>query len=656
MRTLPSALLAAQKSASAAPYVKIEIAGRIGGIRHLDWQRLYSGGEADSYHAATMSGDGSLIRCRVDSGSLYLQRVSSPGPGSNFSNWTFVDSAANADVALASRAAEVLLFYVGTNGRTIYLRESNDYGASFGSATAITTAAAAVGWLAADIKGDNTVLLIYSVGGTVYAVKRSGTTWGSPAAWTNSLAAVSGLACQYEADFDVVASGSDAQGAYKVWTCIYGDGYSQAVDTWSPLREMAVASAGSNMEFRAPFLAYPDVFRLTFVEKYTGSESYSRPYFSFSPATADYVNNLWREPVPMNLTSDYGLAIAYSTSDVWLTTPWGVWQASLTTPALDVTADVLDLTAETDPNGSRLRLVLRNDDGRYLDLSGEKAVIKGGGEVRVSPGYQTASGPLASSGPAYWIEGWEYTSGEGQATLVLHARDAWQLLESWRARRQYAWAQGEKNAFQLLSFVMARASLEFSSAGSSSVVTDLYPSFTIHPGESGATAVRRLLAVVPDVIFFRGHFAYIKNLLSSEASDYSYGTEHVVFRGRYGSQRPQANRVQVFGDGPFVEAFGWDEIEDAYDRVRQVHDLNLDTVARAQDRADAEMLHQEIASSSGEMVVPVNCGQELYDAISITDQSGRLTDARRRVLGLSMRYSAGGRVPVYEQRLSLGAV
>jgi hypothetical protein len=656
MRSLPSALLAAQKSASAVPYVKVEIAARIGGIRHLDWQRLYSGSEADSHHAATMPGDGSLIRCRLDSGSLYRQRVTSPGPGSDFATWTLVDSAANAGVALASRAAQVLLFYVGTNGRTIYVRESSDYGATFGSATAITTAAAAVGWLAADLKADNTVLLMYSVGGTVYAVKRSGGSWGSPAAWSNTLASVSGLACQYEADFDVVVSGSDAQGACKVWTCIYGDGYSQAVNTWSPLREVAVASAGSNMEFRAPFLAYPDVFRLTFVEKYTGSESYSRLYFSFSPATADYVNNLWREPVPMNLTSDYGLAIAYSTSAVWLTTPWGVWQASLTTPALEVTTDVLELTTEADPNGGRLRLVLRNDDGRYLDLSGEKAVIKAGGEVRVSPGYQTAGGPLASSGPAYWIEGWEYTSGEGQATLVLHARDAWQLLESWRARRQYAWAQGEKNVFQLLSFVMARASLEFSSAGSSSVVTDLYPSFTINPGESGATAVRRLLAVVPDVIFFRGHFAYIKNPQASEASDYSYGTEHAILRGRYGGQRPQANRVQVFGDGPFVEVFGWDEIEDAYDRIRQVHDLNLDTVARAQDRADAEMRHQEIAAGSGEIVVPVNCGQELYDVITVTDESAGLTDAGRRVLGLSMRYAAGGRVPLYEQRLSLGAV
>ncbi|MGQ9573496.1 MAG: hypothetical protein ACUVV3_10025, partial [Dehalococcoidia bacterium] len=548
------------------------------------------------------------------------------------------------------------LFYVGSDGKTVYVRESTDYGASFGSATAITTAAAAVGWLAAALKADYTALLIYSVGGAVYAVKRSGGSWGSPTAWTNSLASVSGLACQHEGDFNVAVSGSDALGASRAWTCIYGDGYSQAVGTWSPLREVTMASAGSGMEFRAPFLAYPDVFRLTFIEKYTGSESYSRPYLSFSPATADYANNLWREPVPMNLTSDYGLAIAYSATAAWLTTPWGVWQASLTEPALDVSADVLELTSETGPGGGRLRLVLRNDDGRYLDLSGERAAIKAGGEVRVSPGYRTASGPLVSSGPAYWIEGWEYASGEGNAALVLHARDAWQLLEGWRSRRQYASAQEERNVFQLLSFVMARVGLEFSSAGNSGAVTDLYPSFTIHPGESAATALRRLLAMVPDVIFFRGHFAYIKNPQANEASSYAYGTEHAIFRGRYGQQRPQANRAQVFGDGLFVEAFAWGEIEDAYDRVRQVHDLNLNTLPLAHDRADAEMRREEMASSGGQIVVPLNCGQELYDVISITDPPAGLADARRRVVGISMRYAAGGKAPVYEQRLSLGAV
>jgi len=656
MRTLHSALLAAQKQPSGVPYVKVEVVDSIGGVKRLDWQRLYSGSEPDSYHAATMPADGSLNRCRVDAGNLYRQRVANPGPGSNFSSWTLVEACANAGVALTSYGASVLLFYVGTNGRTIYLRESSDYGASFGSPATITTPASAVGWLAAALKSNGTALLIYSVGGTVYRVKRSGGTWGSPAAWTNSLSSVSGLACQYWLDFNVLVAGADSQSRNKVWSTIYGDGYFEALDVWSPLREVTGASAGSNVEFRAPFVAYADTFRATFVEKYTGSESYDRPCFSYSPVAADYVDNIWREPVPLELSGQYGLALASSADALWLTAPWGVWQAPLAPSILDVTADVLELTSEDEPGGGRLRFVLRNDDGRYLVLSGAKAVIRRGAEVRVGPGYVTASGPLASTGPAYWLDGWEYTSGAGGATLVLHAHDAWQLLDGWIARRQYVWAKGERNVFQLLSFVLGRVGLELSALSLSPTITDLFPSFTIHPGESGATAVRRLLAMAPDVLFFRGGLAYLKNPQAGDAADYSFGTDHPIVRGRYATLRPPANRVQVFGDVPFVEGFDWPEIEDAYDRVGQTHDLNLDAVALAQDRADAELRHLAMVSQGGSLIVPPNCGQELYDVVAITDAPAGLSAAKRRVLGLGLRYVRSGPAPAYEQHLILGAM
>jgi hypothetical protein len=656
MRTLLSALLAAQKQPSGVPYVKVEVVDSIGGVKRLDWQRLYSGSESDSYHAATMPADGSLNRCRVDAGNLYRQRVADPGPGSDFSNWTLVEACANAGVAMTSYGAAVLLFYVGTNGRTIYLRESSDYGASFGSPTAITTPASAVGWLAAALKSNGTALLLYSVGGTVYRVKRSGGSWGSPTTWSNSLSSVSGLACQYWLDFNVLVTGADGQGRNKVWSTIYGDGYSEAVDAWSPLRELTGASAGSGVEFRAPSLVSADTFRATFIEKYTGSESYSRPYFSYSPIAADYVDNLWREPVPHDLSGQFGLALASSAGAIWLSAPWGVWQAPLAGSILDVTADVLELTSEDEPGGGRLRVVLRNDDGRYLDLSGPEGVIRRGAEVRVSPGYVTPSAPLVSAGPAYWLDAWECTSGGGSATLVLHARDAWQLLDGWIARRQYAWAKGERNLFQLLSFVLARAGLELSALSSSPTITDLYPSFTIHPGESGATAVRRLLAMAPDVLFFRGDLAYVKNPQAGDTADYAFGTDHPILRGRYATPRPPANRAQVFGDGPFVEGFDWPEIEDAYDRVRQTHDLNLDSVALAQDRASAELRHLAMVPQGGSLAVPPNCGHELYDVVAITDPPAGLSAARRRVVGLSLRYVRGGPTPAYEQRLTLGAV
>ena len=424
----------------------------------------------------------------------------------------------------------------------------------------------------------------------------------------------------------------------------------QAPNTWSSLREVTRASSGSGVSLQAPFLAQPDTYRLTFVEKYTGSLSYSRPYHSYSSATADFATNLWREPVPFNLTSDFGLALAFSSGATWLSTPAGVWTASLSFPSLDVTTDVLEAVTRARPFEGRLRLVLRNDGGRYSSLP---PAVKLAAEVRVSPGYMTATGSQASDGPAYWIEGIDWASGAGTGTLALEARNAWSLLDGWRARRQYIWAAGQKNVFGILQFLFARAGLEFSSAGSSAAASNLYPTFTVHPGDPGLTAVRRLLTMPPDVVLVRGEFGYLVERTASQASDYAYGTDHPLLTGRYAALLPGANRAQVFGDGVFAEGFDWPGVESVYDLLRQVHDANLTTTGQAQDRADALLRHELLAARGGEIVVPVNCGQELYDVVEVTDAGAGLAAAKR--LGLSLRYSTGER-PLYEQRIALGGV
>jgi hypothetical protein len=411
-----------------------------------------------------MPADGSLLRARVDGGRLYYQRVTSPGPSSDFSSWTDLGAVAGADVALCSEGSNVLLFYVDTNGVDVKLRESSDSGATLGAAVTVVTAASAVTWLAADVKSSGEALLLYSVGATVYAVKRSGGSWGSATAWDPpeaDVASVSGLACYHAGDYNVAVAGVDASGDALLWTAVYGDGFSQAPGTWSALREVTRASGGSSVTFRAPFLGRPDSFRLAFVEKYAGSQAYSRPYHGYTPATAAYADNLWREPIPFDLASGYGLAVAQSGTAAWLSTPSGVWTADVSASAVDVTADVLEAVAEERPSavGGRLRLVLRNDDGRYTDST----LLKVGAEVRVSPGYVTANGPEASLGPAYWVDVVEYVSGGGEASVVLHGSDGWALPAAWRARRQYAWAAGERNVFGILQFLFACAGSSASS-------------------------------------------------------------------------------------------------------------------------------------------------------------------------------------------------
>lgn len=609
MRSLSGTLLAAQKAASQVPYVKVEVVDRVAGIARLNWERLYTGGEPDFHHALTLPGDGSFVRARVDSSSyqLYVQRVANPGPGSNFGSWSLFEAVSPASgIALCSQESQVLLFYVGPDQVSLRLRESNDYGASFGSAVPVATAAAPAGWMAAAYSDSGTVALFYSVGGTVYVVKRSGGSWGSPSAWSHSAADISGLACIYDGDWDLAVCGRDSSNSYKVWVCLYGDGYLQGSDTWSSLKEVMLASPDSNTQFRCPSLALPDVFRLLFVEKYTGTEAYSYPLWSHSLPVAGFAANLWREPVPFNFPCEYGLALACHGSYAWLSAPGGVWRALLVPASAELTGDVLLLTMMDEPGGGWARVELRNDDGRYGSPgSGNLAALREGSEIRISPGYRTPAGDEFSAGPAYWVEGWEHTSAGAEARLVLRAVSGWELLRRWRARRQFAWPSGQKNIFNLLSFVLARAGLEFTTLSYSSTLVSHYPAFTISPAESGATAVRRLLEMVPDVLFFRGSCAYLWNPQASDSSIYSYGTGHAIIEGRFGVGGPAANRVQVFGSGVMKDNLDWESIAGVYDRLVQVYDLNLATLAKAEERGQAEMRRAQMASLSGEITEPV---------------------------------------------------
>jgi hypothetical protein len=655
VRTLTPTLLAAQKEPSAVPFVKVTQRDRNSGVTRLRWERLYTVSEPDRYHAAVMPGDGSLLRARVDASgpTLYYQRVASPGPGAAFGSWTDLGDVADAGVALAASGANVLLAYVAPNGIHIRIRESSDYGATLGSVQTPVGATAAVGWLAAALKGDGTAVLFYSAGGVVYTAKRVSGSWGSSVAWPYVASQITGLAVTRPGDYDLAIAGVDTGGIARLWTATYGDGFGQTVDTWSALREVAKADSGSNVVLRAPSLGALDTYRLFFVEEYAGSVAYSRPYWTWSSPGQTFAENAWREPVPFDLSSSYGVALAGSSAKAWLSTPSGVWRSPLETPELDVSDDILELATETRPMSGRTRVVLRNDDGRYNALP---SVVRPGAELAVSPGYVTNVGVEVSVGPRYWVEGWEYASSGGEATLTLLAGGPWSLVEAWRARRQYVWSAGSESVSQVLRFVFGRAGVELGDVGASSTATGHRPAFTIHPGEDGLRAVQRLLALTPDTVLVSGATALLFEPLAGDTAVSAYGTDHSILRARFASAGLAANRVQVFGQGVLAEGFDWDDIGDHFDGLRQVHDLNLSSTSLATARATASLRQEELSLARGELVAPVHCGLELYDVVSVTDARAGVAGAHFRVAGLDLRYVRRARSPVYEQRVLLGSV
>ncbi len=663
MRNLTSTLLAAQKEASHTPYVKVEAKNKIAGVVRLDWTRLYTGSEDDYFHALTIPGDGSLIRARItlpaDGRKLYRQRVANPGPSSDFSTWTYTNQYNCVVVAAASLGAEVSIFWINSS-REIRRIKSTDYGVNWGSPELVDySPTTAIYGLATAYKPNGDLAIFFADQATLYVKKHVGGSWQSKVAWDKTTGDLSGVATVYGVDWNLIVAGKDSAGNFKVWSLIYGDGGDVASGTWSALKEFASASSDGDFEYHRAFMDKPDIYRCFYIESFTGTEAYNRPFWSHSVPDTKFLDNLWREPVPFNLSSEYGIAIAHYGDYCWLSTPYGVWRAKLAEESVDLTADVLSLRQEAEQSQGRLTVELRNDDGSFSSLPSPLDI---GCQLEVSPGYVTSQGSEVSLGQTFALEAYEHTSSGGKASLFLYALDGWGQINGWRARHQFRWnkTSSDMNVKQIIEFVLARVGLKLEVKSQSSIITSYYPDFTVHPNNRGDILITELLSFVPDVLFIEGNKAYIVNPQSSDSSVYSYGIAHAILEGRYRKRAWELNRVQVGGydsvseEPVVVDSFSWNQIAKLYDRLSQLEDRNIDTVTKAEQRGESYLREAEIESVSGTIRIPVNCGQQLYDVIDITDSRAGLSAEKKRVLGLLLIYNPYQ--GEYEERLSLGAV
>ena len=142
---------------------------------------------------------------------------------------------------------------------------------------------------------------------------------------------------------------------------------------------------------------------------------------------------------------------------------------------------------------------------------------------------------------------------------------------------------------------------------------------------------------------------------ASDSSNYSYRTDHAIIEGKYITPTQEVNRVQVFGDGVFTEDWEWDEISQVYDRLAQAKDINLDTTTKAHYRGEAELREADIEGLNGSILVPMNCGQDLFDVIAITSPQAGLSASKRRVLSLDRTWTPTKKHNPYTLSVGLGA-
>jgi hypothetical protein len=120
------------------------------------------------------------------------------------------------------------------------------------------------------------------------------------------------------------------------------------------------------------------------------------------------------------------------------------------------------------------------------------------------------------------------------------------------------------------------------------------------------------------------------------------------------------NRVQTEGWDTsagrmiIVDGCCWSEIDRVGEIFRHVTDKNVNSVSEAGQRSAALLRQSEIAAGDDVILTPVNCGQQLLDVVSVTDESAGLNSSPKRITGISLVYN-----PVrgeYLHRFGLGRV
>ena len=102
--------------------------------------------------------------------------------------------------------------------------------------------------------------------------------------------------------------------------------------------------------------------------------------------------------------------------------------------------------------------------------------------------------------------------------------DAWGLLQRYQFNKPVEWNIGGDDyaVYGLIEKVMSCVGGTLDYKSRSSLITSLYPRLEVGAGETAASVLKRLLAMVPDVIYFFGLDGYIVYPQQGDTIVYKY--------------------------------------------------------------------------------------------------------------------------------------
>jgi hypothetical protein len=404
----------------------------------------------------------------------------------------------------------------------------------------------------------------------LYIQIRTGGTWSTGLGQISGDYEIYGLALYHDGDWNIIALLAD--GDYlRLARAVYGDGDQYTAGTfsgfafldtarakidysgylnlrsfqtgragkrtatwWERYSIVATQRAADNLAVDDPFICYHSSLGAVF----SMAKDNAPLFYRLAPAT-EFKDSDWRKAYPLNTMCTCGLALACdgtylyasAANQVWRTGLPGSWSppspgsgagAFYTVPAKDLLV-IKESVYALSP--STLSVTLDNSKGAYHSIGSGSgsllASLKRGSQVRLSIGYRTASDLLSVAG-YYFIEAIEYSRKPGESLFVLHCVDTWAFLQLYRFNRPVEWnyASNEFTVYQLIEKVMQSVGGSLNYVSRSSDITGIYPRFDVRTGESGAGVLKRLFALVPDVIYFVGLTGYIVYPQASDPASY----------------------------------------------------------------------------------------------------------------------------------------
>ncbi len=140
------------------------------------------------------------------------------------------------------------------------------------------------------------------------------------------------------------------------------------------------------------------------------------------------------------------------------------------------------------------------------------------------------------------------------------------------------------------------------------------------------------------------------------ASDYPYGGtgEHPISVAELKGELPRRNWVRVQGAGRYADAIAPAAAYAGGPQLQVVRNLDASTDAKVIASAANALRRELVQEVAGDLVVPFNAGQELFDLVTVTEPKVGLSGARYRVIGVGLEYRRGPKGARYDSVLTLG--